>query len=281
MSSPWEDHHEEEEGEGWLVSYADMVTLLFGFFVILWTLSRSDDKRYEQMSQKIVEAFTGKSHHKSSEIDSGFVSEFRQLRAFRLLVERISLGEDVDAATRKIEKFVNQETEAENAKKFLDKRLTSADQEEVNIIKKFDENAGAEIPFIEIILPDRTLFAPGSDELMQFSQKKVIALAADIKKIPNLLGIEIVGHSDSTPPGTGGKFRDNFALSSARAGSVARALISGGIDENLLYIRGVAHLDPLMDENNPSPGLREKAREKNRRVQIILRRKAQINGKGE
>lgn len=49
--------HEEHNEEGWLVSYADMMTLLFGFFVILFSMSNMDKKKYEQMSESLAKEF--------------------------------------------------------------------------------------------------------------------------------------------------------------------------------------------------------------------------------
>ena len=50
-------HQEERHEEGWLVSYADMMTLLFGFFVILFSMSNMDKKKYEQLSESLAKEF--------------------------------------------------------------------------------------------------------------------------------------------------------------------------------------------------------------------------------
>jgi chemotaxis protein MotB len=51
--------HEEEGGEGWLVSYADMMTLLVGFFVILLSFSTVDHKKFEEIKKSATKEFGG------------------------------------------------------------------------------------------------------------------------------------------------------------------------------------------------------------------------------
>jgi len=59
LAIPSTPHHEEEGGEGWLVSYADMMTLLVGFFVILMSFSQVDEEKFEKVKQAAAQQFGG------------------------------------------------------------------------------------------------------------------------------------------------------------------------------------------------------------------------------
>jgi hypothetical protein len=107
---------EEHDNELWLVSYADMVTLLFGFFVILFSLSDLDDKKFDQMTARMAEAFKANDGKKSAETDAGVSTEARQLRALQMLVAMLNLGDSVDDAVPKIEKSFAEGKAVEGAK---------------------------------------------------------------------------------------------------------------------------------------------------------------------
>jgi chemotaxis protein MotB len=84
--------------------------------------------------------------------------------------------------------------------------------------------------------------------------------------------VEIVGHTDSTLPSAQARFRDNWSLSSARAGAVARVLLENGIPRTSLNIKGMADLQPMADESVNDPIQKSTNRSKNRRVHIIVKK---------
>ena len=83
---------------------------------------------------------------------------------------------------------------------------------------------------VEIALPDTTLFEPGTATLTKDSKVGLKRIAQSLMKVKGLVGIEISGHTDSSPPSANAKFSSNWALSSARAGAVAEELIKQGVD---------------------------------------------------
>src|SRR3954469_3184543 len=97
--------HEANE-ELWIVSYADMMTLLFGFFVILYSLSNVDDRKLSVVGKQLAAAFRGEVDHKDSKSEVGMLMEARQIRALQLLIAMLSLGENMDQAVDNIERRV-------------------------------------------------------------------------------------------------------------------------------------------------------------------------------
>lgn len=278
---PWE-HHEAEEGgeEGWLVSYADMVTLLFGFFVILYSMANLDEKKFEQMGENVASAF------KAPETDSkkdkvspeAMTREARQARALQMMAGMVYPTESTDQIVKKIESAAKMTADAKEMREQLKSKA-----------KEFGDDLFTDKPdsrFVELTLPDKILFASGSDSLSTEAQNKLLQLGKTIASMPGLERIEVVGHTDSSPPGKTSAYKNNFALSSARAGVVASALIGAGIKRDLLVVRGMADLEPLVkidsttqpaiggikaaSKNEPS----NMAVAKNRRVTLIIRKTA-------
>ena len=267
---PWDMHDAEDGGdEPWLVSYADMVTLLFGFFVILYSMSTLDEKKFEQMSEKVAAAF--KSTEDAGKKDSGLTNEARQIRALQLLVAMLNLGESVDQAVKSIEKAAATKTDMEAIKSALEEKLKN----DPNVT--LGKSKPTELPSVELVLPEKILFQPGMAELSPEAQKKIQQLGHEFRKIDAIEKIEVIGHTDSSPPGKNAAYKTNFALSSARAGAVAQELLHSGIPPEMIAIRGMADLEPLVREETPgspktSPSISKNDPSINRRVHIILRK---------
>ncbi len=220
---------------GWLMTYADLVTLILVFFVLLFSLSK-------MTLGHITEVM------KSYEVDIG--KEVPRTRLFDI-VERKSVenGRTLDQLTgmREINIF---------------KELNS-------IIRKKSLGEHVEARFVDgkIILriEGEILFETGSAEL-------VSEAAHILSDIVNLIGdnpqymVDIQGHTDDRPIHTA-KFASNWELSAIRATTVLRFLISKGISEERLTATGFADLKPVATNETP------RGRRKNRRVEIVLKEK--------
>jgi chemotaxis protein MotB len=259
-----------EDGEGWLVSYADMMTLLFGFFVIIYSMSQVDDKKFQSMGKQLAEAFGGEKQNKNVSLHEGISMETREARAFQLLSSILNLGES-ENAVEKVESAASNEKNMGAAKEIWSKELKGTLTEESNIFPKSSLEKNAHV---EMVLPETILFAPGNDLLTMKAESIIKKISQSLQKIEDLVGIEVVGHTDSTPPAANSKFRTNFALSSARAGAVAQALIDNGLDPTAVSVRGMGGLRPLFPETGVTGQTLEENRNKNRRVSIVLVRRA-------
>ena len=112
-------------------------------------------------------------------------------------------------------------------------------------------------------------FKSGSAELLPASLKILDAAAKALAEFPNLK-VEVGGHTDDVPPGKGGAFADNQALSQARADTVKTYLISKGVDEARLTAKGYGDSVPVTAPGKLKGGALNAARTKNRRVEFKL-----------
>jgi chemotaxis protein MotB len=259
-----DDDHGEDS---WIVSYADMVTLLFGFFVILYSFSTLDDKKFEQMTEKMAEAFKAK-EIKASESDVGVSEETRQLRAFQMLVAMLNLGESMDEAVAKIERSFASEMTAASAKALLTEKAAARNK---GLVNSFGIAEGDDFSTIELILPAETLFPSGGHALSKGALAQLHELADDLRQVAGLQEIGITGHTDSAAPGKGAFYDNNFTLSSLRAGSVAAVLIKYGVDQKKIAVSGMGSLRPLAQERDALGRPSRDGMAKNRRVSITLK----------
>jgi len=268
-------HAEEHDEEGWLVSYADMVTLLFGFFVIMYSMANLDEKKFAQMGENVASAFKApEADLQKKKKSDALTQESRQARALQMMSGMINPSESTEQLVKKIEAAAR---DTADAKKLRDELKGAT--------KKIGEDFFTDkpdSPVVELVLPEKILFASGSDVLSQEAQAKIAQLGTTIARIQDLERIEVVGHTDSSPPGRNSLFKNNFALSSARAGSVAAALMQGGVRKDLLRVRGMGDLEPLItnapdkSQGGPqavrSPVAVVSSQAQNRRVHLIIRK---------
>ena len=261
--------HKEPDEELWLVSYADMMTLLFGFFVILYSLSHIDDRKLSVVGKELAAAFRGEIDKKDSKSEVGMLMEARQIRALQLLIAMLNIGDNMDQAVDNIERHVAAAKNLEAARAALTANLKPQDdatlaEMKLSVQQKEDR--------IEIALPSSMLFQPGSADLTPKARLGLRRIASSLNKIKGLAGIEISGHTDSSPPSPTSKYPSNWALSAARAGAVTEELIRNGLDPHGVLTRGMANLQPLFPETRPDGTRIPENMAKNRRVQITVKR---------
>ena len=251
------DRPQEEEDEGWLVSYADMVTLLLGFFIILYSFSTVNPEKFKKITDGISDALgeTEERTKKKEEVDEDvFSDKDRQLRALSMMVNMVSQGSVTDVV-QKIEKAGERKEVAEAMRNLLEGEADDSDKNK-----------------LDIVLPGNTLFTPGSAVLDERARQKLAVVADKILKMEELLEVEISGHTDSGVLNRAKvRYPDNWALSAARAGSVAGALVSYGVPATILKPFGYADSKPLFPERSPSGALIEENQRRNRRVHITLK----------
>lgn len=116
---------------------------------------------------------------------------------------------------------------------------------------------------INLKLPDAILFPSGSTRLKKGGQdalKEVATVLKDVKGRDFL----IAGHTDNVPLRRGGRYKDNWALSTARAVQVVRLMIKEGVEAAQLAAAGYGSYDPIASNDTPE------GRKQNRRLEIIL-----------
>lgn len=239
-------HEEHENHERWLVSYADFMTLLFAFFVVMYAVSRVDNKRIIQATESIRWAmhFSGTGGTGALPIFDGPPTE----------------GGGPALRSGKVKQEVNERQEAiEMLRKKLEKRVRPFVMERQNK------------PVVSVVVEGRKLtvrmaatefFDPGQAVLRPQSLPILDAVADELVPLQRLLRVE--GHTDETPLGND-RFRNNWELSAARAATVVTYVEQAhGARPELLAAVGLGSARPLVKDDSPE------SRERNRRVEMVI-----------
>lgn len=239
-------HPEHENLERWLVSYADFITLLFATFVVLYALAQVDATDFAKLEDSLKHAFSQNSLFEGQEaVLSGSQSLFDQQQANSfipsLMVEYISPKYEEDSF-KEIAEDIKELTEIGE----LDG--ISAKITEKGLLLTFD---------------DKYLFAPGSAYLAPDARKLLDKVGVLICKKFILHSMLVEGHSDSYALNSK-QYPSNWELSSARACSVVRYLISRfQFAASLFTAAGYADTRPLETAISPKDPA-------NRRVEILI-----------
>jgi chemotaxis protein MotB len=239
--------HEHVNHERWLVSYADFITLLFAFFVVLFASSQSDKKKQLQIAAVMQTAFTPlgafEAHSKTPPLADGSGAPSAATPA--------ALPLPVPSATLHM-------AETEGFLSALLKEQIAAKHIPPGSVTLRTTPDG-----LVISLHEAGFFASGSAEVRASSVPVIGSLAAALPPGP----LRIEGHTDNVPMHTA-QFATNWELSTARATAIARLLLDHtNIDPTNLSAAGYAEFHPVA--SNAS----EEGRAQNRRVDIILLRR--------
>ena len=233
-------HPEHVNHERWLVSYADFITLLFAFFVVLFASSKSDKKKQLELEAAMKTAFT----------PTGIFSDHAQKPALTEGAGAATISAaKPPVATKPTPKTTNEKLGAmvmdlEKSKKLATGSVTMHMTSEGLVIS----------------LREAGFFASGSADVQQSSREALAEIAATLPQGP----IRVEGHTDNIPIHNQ-QFATNWELSSGRASTIARFLLEhGSLKPTELMAAGYAEFHPV------APNDTEDGRGKNRRVDIIL-----------
>jgi chemotaxis protein MotB len=235
------------EGAGWLATYADMVTLLFAFFVLLFAMSSTQQDSFKELIQSLRSAL-GVQMVPEAGTREGLV--------MHQIPEEEPRTQAVDEAGGMVQKELD-EIVSQVHELIMFNQLGG----KVRVV----ENATGAI----ITISDLLLFPAGRAQMSEEGLRMM-------KKIYKILSqfsyrIKIAGHTDNVPIRTE-QFASNWELSANRACEVVRFLIENGIDPRLISAEGFAEYRPVASNDTPD------GRAQNRRVEIIYERQA-IQGK--
>jgi len=222
------------DNDRYLLTFADLVTLLLGLFVILYSFSAVDEKKFEQMQKALSEVF--KSGPKPLLEGGAGVLDGSESVLPKPEILTLSSG-SLDAIEKKIES---------NLLKLLE-------ETEVSVFK--EGNA------LKLELPEKLLFDVGSAELKTAGKNFIDSLSILLKEIPNEISVD--GHTD-TDPISSEKFESNLHLSAFRAANVASRIKKSGMPTGNLLIRGFGEERPRHSNS------KNKGKNKNRRVEISI-----------
>ncbi|MBF0170518.1 MAG: flagellar motor protein MotB [Nitrospinae bacterium] len=227
-----------EGAPGWVITFADLATLLLTFFVLLLSFSSQDVVKFREMLGSVQGAFG---------------VEVRREGAFQSeLTGNVSQVEDPKKKEKEEEEKVKRQFEevGESVAK-------TVSQAQLSDAVSTSQSAGE----LRIRVKGEVMFPPGAALISPQAAPLLDALARAIKKADLPLTVE--GHTDNIPVKTA-LFADNWELSAARAAVVVRYLIRQGVKENKIRAVGYADFKPL--DHNETP----EGRGKNRRVEFVV-----------
>lgn len=238
-------HEEHENHERWLVSYADFITLLFAFFVVMYSISSINEGKYKILSETLTGVFSqpersikpipvGDERPRTNEPDSSMVDE--------------ASTEQIAAST--LQNIADSIRDAFGG-------LLQSDQLKVR---------GNEL-WIEIELSSGLLF-PSGDALPNDMAFEIIEKIAKILA-PYGNPVHVEGFTDNQPIRTA-QFPTNWELSAARAASIVRMLAMDGVDPSRMAAVGYGEFQPVAD-NATAEG-----RARNRRVVLVVSRNLDV-----
>jgi chemotaxis protein MotB len=227
-------HAEHVNHERWLVSYADFITLLFAFFVVMFAVSQVDSKKVGRFTESFSKAVgidlfpeSGQGLMAGGETEThAVVPDARSHMPASLLNLQIQL-------------------EAKAKANELPKGL--------QIIQRRTE--------IVVRLSENLLFDAGDDTLKPAAEKAIEVVARELA--PRAVDVRVEGHTDDRPIRTV-RFRSNWDLSTGRATAVVNVLSKNGLAPERLSAAGYGEFHPV------APNATDDGRRQNRRVDIVV-----------
>lgn len=250
--------HENEER--WLLTYADMITLLLALFVVLFAISSVNVSKVKMLQQSLRDAFSGKVMSGGEAImQTGNSVSVRTLETQpRVIPSTPSIGTPDSASARAALAARREQDELQQLKRQLDAFAAA------HGFKAEVETVVTQRGLVVRLLTDNVLFDSGLADL------KAQGLPL-LGEVGTLLGVDKVhpivveGHTDDVPISTS-KFASNWELSTARASAVVRWLIGRNVPARRFSAAGYADLHPLASNGTDA------GRARNRRVEVVLQR---------
>ncbi|MBV2123077.1 MAG: flagellar motor protein MotD [Candidatus Thiodiazotropha sp. (ex Ctena orbiculata)] len=253
--------------ERWIVSYADFVTLLFAFFVVMYSVSSVNEGKYRVLSQTLTHAFQ-ESQRSLDPIQVGELSRSRgdtpglgdesaliqgELRQGPGIDNQ--LGRDSAVGKEVIPDLPSNETQ----------RLSFLAATIEDMLSDYVDRDLVDVSFSEdrvvVNMKDKMLFPSASAHLSRAAVKALGEISRVLKTVPNQVQVE--GNTDNRPINTE-EFPSNWELSAARAASVVHLMTRTGIDPGRMSAVGYAEHRPVADNDT------QEGRAKNRRVTLII-----------
>jgi chemotaxis protein MotB len=248
-------HEEHENHERWLVSYADFITLLFAFFVVMYAVSSVNEGKYRVLSDSLIAAF--RSPTKSImpiqignivKSPSGTAVELPPMAQNRMIQATRTTPRSGNGGSGSSEEALHRMANdlARAFEPLIAEDLVSIREGQL---------------WLELEIRSAVLFDSGEARIRSDALPIVERVVDILAGVPNSVRVE--GYTDNVPISTS-QFRSNWDLSAARAGSMVHRLLDRGIDPLRLSLAGYGEYRPIADNAT------EEGRTRNRRVVLVV-----------
>ncbi|UUD64036.1 flagellar motor protein MotD [Pseudomonas seleniipraecipitans] len=238
-------HEEHENHERWLVSYADFITLLFAFFVVMYSISSINEGKYKILSETLTGVFSQPERS----------------------IKPIPVGDERPRTTEPDNSMVDEASTEQIAASTLQNIADSIRDAFGGLLQSDQLKVRGNELWIEIELSSGLLF-PSGDALPNDMAFEIIEKIAKILA-PYGNPVHVEGFTDNQPIRTA-QFPTNWELSAARAASIVRMLAMDGVDPSRMAAVGYGEFQPVAD-NATAEG-----RARNRRVVLVVSRNLDV-----
>ncbi|EIF33340.1 flagellar motor protein [Burkholderia sp. Ch1-1] len=262
------EDHGGHHGGAWKIAYADFVTAMMAFFLLMWLLgstSKYDKQGIEDYFNTPLSSLIGGNEGTAAARPSVVQGGGRDISDTRPGDGKKSQTQPTPPATAAPTVAPSDAARLEQLKAKLTALI-----EQSPALKAFKDqirisitNEGLRIEIVDS--QNRPMFPSGSSKLQPYAETILTQIGAALNDVDNR--ISIAGHTDAVPYTAGPEGYSNWELSSERANAARRALVAGGMHgEKLLQVRGLADVLPLNSNIADEPT--------NRRISILVLNKA-------
>ncbi|MGO9445024.1 MAG: flagellar motor protein MotD [Thiobacillaceae bacterium] len=236
-----DDAHESQEShERWLISYADFITLLFAFFVVMYAISNVNELKYKKVSGSLENALSSPvSQPPNPQVEGKIQTE-------------------VNPTLEQVAKAVAEQLKQHEKMKDIAQGMSAALGP---LISQGKVTISQTARGVKVDISDSILFAPGQAVLGEGSIGLLKTLSDFIQSKP--IRLEVGGHTDDVPI-SNSSFPSNWELSAARASRVVRLFRDTGVDEYRMTAVGYGATRPVLPNDTAAGRMR------NRRVTLMI-----------
>lgn len=244
----------------WMVTYADLMTLLLCFFVLMLSFAEIDAIRFKRLAGELAKAFGVQRDVPVDVIPMGTSPVMKEFSPGR--VQPIPFDEVRQRTSLEKPTLASGEIDSRVAE-----RLSELQERIAQKIREADSpgNVAVERAGLDIIvrIDEKGSFPSGSAEISDSLRQLLMTLSSEFTEMPGYIAID--GHTDDVPISSQ-RFQSNWDLSAMRAATVANVLLENeALDAARLIVLGHAETRPLVPNDSPEQ------RARNRRVELSLR----------
>jgi chemotaxis protein MotB len=278
----------EESGERWLLTYADMITLLMALFMVLFSISSVNISKYKTLQESLKAAFSGNIlpggkaiAQQGSTANASHAPATFELQAIEPVATEGSSS--LQNSTAQGAQGMRNATAAEQQSGSQSEESQREESEFAQIARElnayaaahgFSKSVEASVEsrgLVIRVLTDDLLF-PSGQATLDSQSYALLGEIAQLLNIDETHPIDVEGNTDNVPIHSA-QFSSNWELSTARASSVVEFLAEHGVAQSRLTATGNSDQQPA--DSNATPA----GRARNRRVEIVMRRL--YGGEGE